>query len=778
MFAAAAAEALVTTATDTAKVPSSQTAAVSTVTPHGESIGIDPFTSLNLVVGHSLASFESSVISRGTARFAITVALVMAACLGVAFAVLHCARKAGLPRFFGSSDKRALSNADLEEQRTGACVDGEKGESKKEAGDAGSSHEGSSADGTGESKALQALDELRCVLTLGLKAVPHLSNFSMKASLVLLLLTICAQEIALYGVYWTPSIELERQKTLDFVLQEGDQAVAQLYNSQEKSTAKGRAKQMLLLLEQFRDHVPWHPKQGELLVEARISAYRVSECKKALEQLQSWVTQSIPFPKKVITEVFRVVSFTRRTGRGRLKADDTADSWIEAVQARVGFYGIAQPNKKRKSSRHRLPFDDEMQILTTRYGKHHRALARCIGSVSSHEAVEHGQHVQDQQQEQKQEEDTKPLYQQQLPLTSQGLEHSAPPRSVLRPNEQMDTLRTGPASRSRTPRAPPPNWQKTQQETKDEQQTPLGHSKVKSVLRADAPVFTPREPPHTDAHKRMSPIPSGSRDNWPPVPPPRGSESRWGPADMTKPDGWWPTPHTPHFASPWTTASPLSFPPSMPPQRQHKDFESTLAGHTPVSDSRTALQQHPRFLHPLSGPSAGPRSRQPTEGPSLRLPRSSLPSPTPGIPEHVPTPLHQFSGCQQQRATSRREAPAAFGLPKDGGAIGGTYSEGWAETKRLNPILDLIAEAFPEAEGHWSAGAERRQEEKGWPRAPPSHALPHSGGSPPTLSGVYGSVTMPTRTTKASPDPAQTLQTREGPAWGLWEGNGDDSGQW
>ncbi|CDJ49527.1 hypothetical protein EBH_0083670 [Eimeria brunetti] len=178
MFAAAAAEALVTTAADTAKVPSSQTAAVSTVTPHGESIGIDPFTSLNLVVGHSLASFESSVISRGTAqqqkpqRFAITVALVMAACLGVAFAVLHCARKAGLPRFFGSSDKRALSNADLEEQRTGACVDDEKEERKEEAGDAGSSHEGGSTDGTGESKALQALDELRCVLTLGLEAIP------------------------------------------------------------------------------------------------------------------------------------------------------------------------------------------------------------------------------------------------------------------------------------------------------------------------------------------------------------------------------------------------------------------------------------------------------------------------------------------------------------------------------------------------------------------------------------------------------------------------------
>ncbi|CDJ50685.1 hypothetical protein EBH_0035450, partial [Eimeria brunetti] len=678
-------------------------------------------------------------------RLIFTAGLVVVVCLAMAFAVLQCARKALLPRLLGSVGERALSNSDSEEELMDSCVE-DGGESEEEATDVGPMQDKDLSEETGESKALEILEELRGLTTLGLRTVPYVPS-NKQAFLLVLLLTICTQELILYGVYSTPEVEVQRQRTMDFVLEQGQDALAHLSTDVINSNAATQAGEMLELLQHFRIPRPG-PRPEELFEEASISAYRISECKKALQQLQSWVEKSIPIPGEISRRALRLVTYTRVTGKARLRADAAAHSWLMEIQAQLGLFGIVEKGYKEHLFSYRMSLEQQIKRMKPCYTKLARALAYRVKSALSRQPLEKRLQEPPQQREQQQRQHLQPLTEHPHHPTSQLSKNIAAPISVVEPAEQPVTVESGvevqpfpsfrhmtAASKGRLPtrnpnllnppllqparlpfrdtrrhtptahsewrgRPPPPlvpGRRRTQHETKGQQRSAADYSATKPAFRANAPAFTPREPPHTDAHKRMPPIPSGRRNSWRPVPPSRGSEPRWGLPDRTKADRGWPTPHTPHFASPRRTAPPLSRPPSMPPQRQNEDFESALARQTPAPDSRTALQQHPRFLHPLSGPCAGPRSRRPAEGPSLRLPRSSLPSPTSGIPEHVPTPLHQFSGCQQQRATSRREVLAAFGPPTDGGAIGGTYSEGWAETKRLNPILDLIAEAFPEA---------------------------------------------------------------------------------
>ncbi|CDJ36513.1 LOW QUALITY PROTEIN: uncharacterized protein EMH_0088600 [Eimeria mitis] len=230
LFAAAAATAAVVTgAAELTNVASSGAAAQSAVMPQDGDVRLHRSTPLNLVARQPLEVFEPSAIRRlqrqrrRSQNMAVSAGLVAIACLAVAFVVFQCARKALFPILFGSRGKRALSDSDLEEQSIRVCIEEEIDESDESSGGA----EARPTEVAGEATALEALEELRSLITLGVQTAPHVP-LERRAALVVLLLTICTQELALYGVYSTARTEVERQMTIDFVLAVGQQALSQL----------------------------------------------------------------------------------------------------------------------------------------------------------------------------------------------------------------------------------------------------------------------------------------------------------------------------------------------------------------------------------------------------------------------------------------------------------------------------------------------------------------------------------------------------------------------
>ncbi|CDJ28223.1 uncharacterized protein EMH_0000590 [Eimeria mitis] len=320
---------------ETTNAPSSYAAAVSAVMLHDETLRPDLFPPLNVVVGQPLGGLESSVFIEGQKQrqisqlLAVSAGLVAVVCLAVAFFVLQCARKALFPRLFGPLGRRALSDSEWEDKWLEECPEYDS-EGQEDEGDEEGTWDEIPAAETGESVALQTLEALRDLMTLGMRTMPHLT-FPDRGTLLVLLLTISTQELVLCGVYATPAVEAERQKTVDFIRENGLKELQQLHTTREKCNAKGRAKKMLRLLERFGTSRSV-PNLSELAVEASICAYRIAQCYKALEQLQPWVEMDLPIPEKVVEQALAVFSYTRKTAKSRLKLDPAANAWVVDIQ--------------------------------------------------------------------------------------------------------------------------------------------------------------------------------------------------------------------------------------------------------------------------------------------------------------------------------------------------------------------------------------------------------------------------------------------------------------
>ncbi|CDJ28461.1 uncharacterized protein EMH_0041050 [Eimeria mitis] len=798
LFAAAVATtATVSRAASAVNTPSGQTSTVSTDLPKNETARVHPYTPVDLVVGQTLGGLESSEIRtrqkqfRKSWHFAVTAGSVAFVCLLVAFIVLKCAREALFPRLFGYTRKRALSSSDLDEEWRKACADEGHEESEDDVGNGDPRHGGDSAEEAGELKALQTLEELVFTWKLGVEALPCLP-FDKKAFLVVLLLTICTQQMVLYGIYSTPRIELKRQKTMDFILQRGQQALAELDALDQHSTAASQREKILEILEQFRTpRLESNPPElaVELAVEASICAYRVSQCRQALQQLQPWVKSSMPIPEKVSDRALRVLSYTRLTGKGRLKADPAANSWIETVQSQIPFFGIAEPRNKQRSQAHRRPLEEEMKKLTSRYRRLATALTRSVEQALRDQPLE--QHMQEQRQhaEQQPQQDVNPKNQQNHNSASQHAENIGADTSVLRHVDHVVDPRTGvvllsshssqpcrapcqatlqtrispllsPPVRQQTqppgnhsnqhipspqpehtyqPSTPSvPSWGKSQQETNDQQQSSLEYFTAKSVLQVGAPVFTPRGQAHTYAQQQMSPTASGARDAVRALRPPRGFASPWQPAD-----------HSTSVQSSFF----LAYTPSIPMQSQRGHHHTTFQVSASPHDSLKPLQRHSSTPEPLSGPCVT-RSRPslPTEGSSLGFPRPTFPSHASQNARSVATSLYPFSGGRRQIPASRFAAPAPFWPPGGEGARGGVYFDNSRETESLNPLLPLIAEAFPTVGTHWSDRDEmERHGQEALPRFPRPQQLPASRESSDVFLDVESSIRVSTGGRGASP---------------------------
>ncbi|CDJ28460.1 uncharacterized protein EMH_0041040 [Eimeria mitis] len=512
---AAAATAVVTGAAEMTSVASSGAAAQSIVMPQNGDVRLHRSTPLDLVARQPLDGFEPSAIRRlqrqrrRSQNVAVSAGLVAVVCLAVAFAVFQCARKALLPRLFGSPGKRALSDSDSDEHSVDVCIEEEIDESDGSSGGA----EARPTEVAGEATALEALEELRSLITLGVQTAPHVPAES-RGVLVVLLLTVCTQELALYGVYSTPQIEVERQRAIDFVLQEGAHALAQLDTLQAYFTVR-RGRDMLELLQRFRE-APANADSGGLAVEATISEYRIKQCSYALQQLQPWVQRFTSIPMQVVRAALKLVSCVRHSGKRRLKQDKGASAWVETVQAAHGFFGIAEPAYRRKFCRPPKTLAEEMGEGSRRY---HQFRTQLDSSVQLAFALQQpGQRMleQPQKREQQQLQELEPPQQQHPEIPGEGVTPSHPSRppsgarrrsssattsSVLRPPTLQSTQSPRADSHRHIPTAHPerlehpPSWsaprrKKTLQETNEQQQPSPASSTLDSGLRAAiAPPF-------------------------------------------------------------------------------------------------------------------------------------------------------------------------------------------------------------------------------------------------------------------------------------------------
>ncbi|CDI79633.1 hypothetical protein, conserved [Eimeria acervulina] len=777
----------------------------------GEKLPPYPYTPLNVIARQSLTGFDPSAVRRRTKQgispqiLAVSAGLVAAVCSAIAFVVLQCARKVLFPRLFGSLGRRALSNPDVEENWVGACIQEEEEEIEGEAGEAAARAEGRPSEEAGETRALEALEGLRCTMSLGVQTLSCLPSHH-QAFLLVLLFTICAQELVVYGVYSTPSVELERQKTMDFILSEGKRALAHL----DAVTPAGR---ILELLERFRDPQPeWSARC--LAVEATISAYRIIQCKKALQQLQPWVKKSTPIPQAVCNRAFSVIAYTRQAGKARLKADVSTSSWVERMQAQLGFFGIFGPNYGEKYFFCPRSFEKEMMRLEIRFKRFERALAKNIRVALSRQPLEQNleEQRQPQYQEQQQQHNIPQLCEQQHLPTCQHSEHSTTPSSVLQHFEQRATGRTDVVVQSSHPSwplptpfegpspapdpslvkspllqsTPPPKdpyqhnptpypgpwdqpsrfsvsfWQKMQHKTKDPQQSLSNCFTSKSVPFRQAPAFALGERPRTVAQMRVPSLSSVAMDSWQAFPSPRKFDSLWllGAPSLQRP-----------FA--------LSDSQPMLSERQ-SGYLKTFPVPAPSGENCSPLYHSPKFHQPPPrAVFATPSSPQPTQGLSLQFQTPAFHRPISQTPRDVASPLAPLplsSGYWQQKTTSHVVDSADSSHIEGEGAQGGTSSHSMHEAGDLNAIASRIAEAFPVAGRLGPVGAQRaRRGEQVWFPIPSRHPAPPHGDGWETFPVEGRSMPLSSCSQGASSAAEATPQTQMGALWSLWGDSKDGS---
>ncbi|CDI86418.1 hypothetical protein, conserved [Eimeria praecox] len=754
MFAAASViEALLASALEMTDTSSSQRHAASVAMPQDEHERLHPLTPGDLVVGHSLSRFGPWIIRvqqkkwQGPHLRAVTVGLVAVVCLAVAFVVLQCAQKALMStKLFGSVGKRALSGSELEAQWVEACAEREeeedddddeeeeeeKGEEK--AGGARAREEEDTSQETGESEALRVLDELRSIMALGLETVPHLPC-DKKAALFVLLLTICTQEVAFYGVYSTPRVEQERVKTIDFLLKLGREALEKLQEDGESFQKVGRGTDMLNLLELFK--TPGTGQFGEQLpAEAKISVFRISESKEALEQLQPWVERSVAIPEDVSERAIKVVSYTRHEAKHRLKADANTKSYVEEKQTRLGFFGIFQHRQDEKTPPASLSATKEARRLRKGYKRRAAQLASSIKSALSHPQLE--QTVQEQR-VQEQPQELQPL-QEQHHSTSQPAENTA---VAIQPGEQLAVLRSGvgvpPPLPSRPLPAPCQGALPTPTPTFLNLPVPQSSHPPRKDSRQHIPTAPPELPDQLPAH-------SAPTSQAPPPPFSGGSRQMpasrfvpptvfWPPKDRNSLEGTYP--HSP--VRTW------DFNPVLGLIAEAFPGEGT---HWPNEPERID-QWEARWLQDPSSQSFPP------SGENQQTP--------PVIDASLEVPSGRQGASAAFGGTAQTQEGPAWSLR---GEYGGNSRplHAW----ELNPVLGLIAEAFPGEGAHSPNEPERiDQREAGWLQDPSSQSFPPSGENQEIPPVIDASREVPSGRQGASAAFGGTPQTQEGPAWSL-----------
>ncbi|CDI77817.1 hypothetical protein EAH_00027210, partial [Eimeria acervulina] len=227
---------------------------------------------------------------------------------------------------------------------------------------------------------------------------------------------------------------------MDYILREGKRAVEQLEAGGQSSNAARRAKKVLKLLEKFRTP-PGESSPKHLDVEARISAYRIFQCRHALEQLQPWVGSSMPIPDILIERVLKVLSCTRGVGKARLRADAAATSWVRRAQATLNSFLVMEMHYRGYSVVLKASLEEEMEKLKQRFQELSTLLRHSIESARPQ--LEQHLEQQRQQLQQRQQQGVQHLQREQHLPSDQLSEGIAVLSSALQHLEQHTTLRSG-----------------------------------------------------------------------------------------------------------------------------------------------------------------------------------------------------------------------------------------------------------------------------------------------------------------------------------------------
>ncbi|CDJ36182.1 LOW QUALITY PROTEIN: uncharacterized protein EMH_0067900 [Eimeria mitis] len=396
-------------------------------------------------------------------------------------------RKVVFPRLFGSLGRRALSDSELEDKWLDECSDEEE-EGWEDEGDEGGGSDEIPAAETGEPVALQTLEELRGLMTLGVETTSCL-RVEYRGFMLLLLLTISTQELALYGIHSTPEVEVERQRTLDFIVEKGRRALAELDVCDQSSNAASKAEGMLKILEEFRTPRPGS-NAGELAVQAKLSEYRISQCRDSLQQLQHWVQNSLPIPEAVSKRALRIVISTRIAGKSKIMGHMNTKSWVEELQRQHNFFEIIEPRPQGTRLTPRTSFRKEIRRVEKSYTRLARLLAEDVRAALNQQPAELRLKGQHQQGEHRQQQDRQSLQPQHHQLTQQTAVNIAGTGSVLRPAEEPANLgnfvgvmsshasRYPPHARHRPMRTRMPSWLRPpmRQSTQPPRHDPRQHS--------------------------------------------------------------------------------------------------------------------------------------------------------------------------------------------------------------------------------------------------------------------------------------------------------------
>ncbi|CDI79632.1 hypothetical protein EAH_00044510 [Eimeria acervulina] len=810
---AAAASAGVTRAPDMPNGPSKNGDAVSAVVPQDSD---------SPSLGHFWGGFESLVTGRGkkqrqaSQRLAATAGLVAVVCLSVAFVVLQCARKSLFPRLSGSLNKRALSDSGW--QQKDICTGD--GEDEGEGGAWGGVpwEEVEPSLGTGESKAVETLQELQHLMVLGAQTVQAFPT-DRQALVLVLLLTVASQELLVFAFYSTEVVETERQATINFVCDIMTTFLQQLSEEVLRSDVAQQINPLMTMLELLRTSPPDRTSE-DLDVEATLSLFRVAQARRTLSELLFWVGTGDPVPESVSKKALKLVGYARQAGKSRLKGDCWLREWMGMMQEFLGFYEVYEPYDDYDSVFCRLSLKEEMKKLTARFGRlgrsffsavsvakgldppppevtlgpHHGRPRRKKKKNQQHQAHHPAQHFPtssaawstgpqsvSQQPTGRASAPAQPSWllggpdQPSLPTKSPNTRSRrapVPPR-LRRKNREQEDPASHPEGGHQFPPDSAPRVQQPSQGRPHQQSLPSASAPVPVLPPADASPLTPDDSSETEEQvdeqleerlsEQMARILTVARGVW--------GQSPFGSNG----------PSQPSYAY---TGAGSSEPPhstlTVPRHQSTLGLVGAVSGHSGdgivgLNSQGASTQPHHRGAFPPRHPFS-----HSTHGAPSGFPQPNFP----GFPSHTPqrgfTPPQQPSRGPLPKPPSSRIGTVGFLRTSEGGGTQGLFPpHGTPQAGDQGPRRPHAAGAFPTSGPYGPAGAQQPQEEvDGWPRVLPPHPPPPSSATwgPFTLGG--GGMQQPQESQGASPPADVTQQTEEASGWSLWGGKGNGNRRW
>ncbi|CDJ36926.1 hypothetical protein, conserved [Eimeria tenella] len=313
--------------------------------------------------GHAAATAKKR--QQSFFRHLSTAVLVSLACLAVAFATIHCARKLLL---VGTSQytTRSLANAEGDGDSFCGSDSGDSDEYSEETSEYGEAAEpgedGASIleEGTADERASCMIQELLRLISLGSSTIPSVHPQD-RVAFVQLLLTIAIQELAFLGTHTSNFLESQRLGAIEVIVHFGNSAIAELATHETGPVRIERTSKLVQVLEGLRvpcvsllEMVEEH-RVRRLADEVLLARMMVLTCTRAMLSVLPWVGMTTGAPRYLTNELLTILSYARHNRKRKLRRDKRTAYWIKILQRKLSFIGIFKPlgpleeNPKRRT---------------------------------------------------------------------------------------------------------------------------------------------------------------------------------------------------------------------------------------------------------------------------------------------------------------------------------------------------------------------------------------------------------------------------------------------